>query len=195
VIGVGGSTGGAAALETLLRSLPAGIPAAVLAVHHMPPGFSPSFARYLDTVSAVPVTEGREGEPVKPRHAYLAAGGVHLRLQRGAEGPVLRLDAVSPAQGGYRPSINALFCSVAAAEKERAIGVLLSGMGEDGVAGLAAIRKVGGCTFVQDEETSVVYGMAERAVAAGVVDHVVPLGALSSALGRAASGTYREVFT
>jgi two-component system chemotaxis response regulator CheB len=189
LIGVGGSTGGVIALETLLRALPATLPAALLAVQHMPTGFSAGFARYLDSVSAIPVKEGEDGEPVLPGRAYIAPGGKHLRVQAEVAGHVLRLDGGSPADEGFRPSINALFCSAAAACRSRTVGILLSGMGQDGVAGMAAIRKLGGRTLVQDESSSVVFGMAERAVQRGVVESVLSLDNLADAVVRAAGGT------
>lgn len=188
LIGVGSSTGGTVALESILRSLPPSLPAAVLAVQHMPTGFSSGFARYLDSVSPFRVKEGEEGEAVRAGQAYIAPGGTHLRVQATPSGPVLRLDGVTPADDGFRPSINALLCSTAAAWRDRTVGVLLSGMGQDGVAGMAAVHKLGGRTLVQDEESSVVYGMAERAVARGTVDSVVPLERLAGAVVRAATG-------
>jgi two-component system chemotaxis response regulator CheB len=187
LIGVGSSTGGTVALESILRSLPSSLPAAVLAVQHMPTGFSSGFARYLDSVSLLRVKEGEEGEPVRAGQAYIAPGGTHLRVQATTSGPVLRLDGVTPADEGFRPSINALLCSTAAAWRDRTVGVLLSGMGQDGVAGMAAVHKLGGRTLVQDEGSSVVYGMAERAVARGAVDSVVPLERLAGAVLRAAT--------
>ncbi|MBI5442968.1 MAG: chemotaxis-specific protein-glutamate methyltransferase CheB [Deltaproteobacteria bacterium] len=188
LIGVGSSTGGTVALESILRSLPPSLPAAVLAVQHLPMGFSSGFARYLDSISRFRVKEGEEGEPVRAGQAYIAPGGSHLRVQATASGLVLRLDGVTPANEGFRPSINALLCSTAAAWRDRTVGVLLSGMGQDGVAGMAAVHKLGGRTLVQDEESSVVYGMAERAVARGAVDSVVSLERLAGAVVRAATG-------
>lgn len=185
---VGGSTGGTVALEALLSGLPRTFPAAVLAVQHLPPGFSTGFARYLDSVSGIPVKEGEEGEPVRAACAYIAPGGRHLRVQPTRSGMVLRLDGTSADGDGYRPSIDALFCSSAVAWRDRAVGVLLSGMGRDGVAGMAAVRKLGGRTLAQDESSSVVYGMAGRAVERGAVEAVVPLGGLSIAVRRAALG-------
>lgn len=187
LIGVGGSTGGASALETLLRGLPADLPAALVAVQHMPPGFSASFARYLSTVSRLAVREGREGEVVEPRSAYLAPGEAHLRIQKTARGFVLRVDPEGPPNHGYRPSIDLLLYSMAAAGRDRTIGVLLSGMGDDGVRGLAAVRSLGGSTLAQDEESSVVFGMAALAASAGSVDALVPLESLPAAVAGAAS--------
>lgn len=182
VVGVGGSTGGAAALETVVRALPVDLPAALLVVQHLPPGFSASFARYLGSVGRIAVRQAEQGERVEARTVYLAPGGKHLRVQRTPGGLFLRLDESTAPHGGFRPSIDILFYSLAAAEREGAVGLLLSGMGEDGASGMGAIRKLGGRTLVQDEASSVVYGMAERAVRDGVVDDVVALHRLPGVL-------------
>ncbi len=182
LIGVGGSTGGTAALETLLRALPHDFPASLVAVQHMPAGFSSSFARYLDSVCPFPVSEAADGEVVRSGRVYVAPGNVHLRVQRTPEGNLLRLDAGGAAMNGYRPSIDALLYSLALAERGRAVGVLLSGMGEDGVNGLGAVMRLGGQTLVQDRESSIVYGMAEKAVASGFVREALPAAGLARAI-------------
>ncbi len=185
IAGFGGSTGGATALEMILKTLPEGLPLAILAVQHLPSGFSRSFATYLDTVGPYRVKEAVEGEELRAGYTYLAPHGFHMRVQATGNGaPVLRLDATSPPQGGYRPSISLMLYSLAAAEKHRACGVLLSGMGDDGVGGLIAIHRLGGRTYVQDEKTSVVFGMGERAIEAGAVDEVLPADRIGTSLSR-----------
>ncbi len=182
VVGVGGSTGGTVSLETLLQQIPAFLPVSLVIVQHIAGGFSRYFARYLDSVSKFTVKEAEDHEVVRPHCAYLAPGGVHLRVQRSAQGLILRTDSMVAPRGGYQPSINTLFYSLATAERHRALGILLSGIGEDGVKGLEAIHKLGGLTMVQDRESSVVFDMAARAIAAGAVDQVLPPDALAGAV-------------
>jgi len=182
VIGIGGSTGGAQGLERVLRDLPAGLPVALVAVQHLPAGFSRPFARYLDSFSAFDVKEAEDGDVLRRQTAYIAPGGAHVRLRRTRAGLVLRTDDSGAPRCGYRPSIDIFFYSLAAAERRRAAAVLLSGMGEDGVKGLAAVHEFGGGTLVQDRDSSVVYDMAERAVRRGCVDRELPLERLGEAL-------------
>jgi two-component system chemotaxis response regulator CheB len=164
-------------------------------VQHLPSGFSQNFARYLDSVGGYRVKEAAAGETVSEGTVYLAPCGAHLRVQQDGSRAVLRLDHVWPAQGGYKPSIDLLFYSLAAAQKHRAIGVLLSGMGEDGAGGLFAIHQLGGRTFVQDEATSVVFGMASRAIEMKAVDEVVPLGCLGAVVARSLGVLYERPVT
>ncbi|MCP4654090.1 MAG: chemotaxis-specific protein-glutamate methyltransferase CheB [bacterium] len=182
VAGIGGSTGATVALESLLRRLPADLPAALVIVQHLPRGFEQHLTRYLDSVAELAVKVARDREPLVPGTAYLAAGGEHLRVRRGAGGLHFRTDTATAAQRGFRPSINVLFYSLALAQRRRALAILLSGMGDDGVQGLRAVHRLGGGTAVQDRDSSVVYGMAARAVEAGAVDQVLPVEGLSAAL-------------
>ncbi len=182
VAGIGGSTGATVALEALLRPLPADLPAALVIVQHLPRGFEQHLAHYLDSVAELAVTVARDRERLLPATAYLAAGGEHLRVQRSAGGLHFRTDTATAAQRGFRPSINVLFYSLALAQRRRALAILLSGMGDDGVQGLRAVRRLGGGTAVQDRDSSVVYGMAARAVEAGAVDKILPVDGLSAAL-------------
>jgi two-component system chemotaxis response regulator CheB len=185
IIGVGASTGGACGLESLVRALPDSLPICVIAVQHLPVGFSASFARYLDSVCKLRVHEAFDGQQLQAGAVYLAQGGLHLRVQRSGDRLVLRTDSNSPPQHGYRPAIDQLFYSLATARKSSAIGVLLSGMGADGVCGLLALRRLGAETFVQDESTSVVFDMPRRAIAAGAACHVLPVDAVVGRILRA----------
>ncbi|MCK6683528.1 MAG: chemotaxis-specific protein-glutamate methyltransferase CheB [Thermoanaerobaculia bacterium] len=195
LIGVGGSTGGASALETVLRGLPAGLPLSILAVQHLPSGFTDSFARYLDSVGSYRVKVAREGEAIVSGTVYLAPASLHMRIQLDGQAPLLRLAQKWPAEGGYRPSIDILFYSLAAAEKHRAVGVLLSGMGEDGAGGLLAIHRMGGRTVAQDEATSVVFGMARRALERGAVDEMVPLEKIAAVIASSSGVLYEQPVT
>jgi two-component system chemotaxis response regulator CheB len=182
IVGIGGSTGGAMAVGELLTTLPAGIPAAVVVVQHLPHGFSGPFARYLDASSLLRVKEAEEGEALARSTVYVAPAEAHVRLQRRDGAILFRLDSSTPPDLGFRPSVNVLLYSLAAAERHRAMAILLSGMGEDGVRGLSAVRQFGGRTLVQDRASSVVYDMAERAVRLDVVDDEMPPRLLANAI-------------
>lgn len=188
LVGVGGSTGGASGLEAVLRALPPSSRVAVVAVQHLPPGFTESFARYLDSICDIRVHEARDAEVLHGGHAYLAPGGSHLRVQPTSAGLVLRIDCASPPQHGYRPAIDQLFYSLATARRGAAVGVLLSGMGSDGVRGLLALRKLGGVTLVQDEATSVVFDMPRRAMEVGAAQQVLALESIPRVIERIGSG-------
>ncbi len=182
IVGIGGSTGGAVALESILRDLPAETSLAVVAVQHIPRGFSRDFARYLNRLCPLPVREAKDGDSVHPGMVYLAPGGEHLRLQRKLGGFVLRTDNQLDPRYRLRPSISLFLYSLAIGMRHRALGILLSGMGEDGVHGLEAVRRLGGRTMVQDEKSSVIFGIGARAVERGVVDRVVPLTGMAAAI-------------
>ncbi|MFW6278036.1 MAG: protein-glutamate methylesterase/protein-glutamine glutaminase [Halorhodospira sp.] len=173
VVAVGASTGGTVAVQRLLEALPANAPA-LLITQHMPPGFSAAFAERLDGLCAVAVHEARDGQRVLPGHAYIAPGGYHLELLRDGSKYACRVHE-GELVNRHRPSVDVLFDSVAVAARANAVGVLLTGMGSDGAAGLGRMRRAGAVTIAQDEATSVVWGMPGAAVKAGAVDHVLPL--------------------
>jgi two-component system chemotaxis response regulator CheB len=171
---VAASTGGPTALQQVLGGLPAGFPAAVVIVQHIPRGFTRSLAERLDARSAIPVREARDGEGVVPGTILIAPAGIHSRLQRRGGGVVVTLDE-EPRDALHRPSADVLMASAAEVYGERAIGVVLTGMGSDGTEGLRAIRAAGGRTLAESEETCIIYGMPKAAVEAGVVERAVPL--------------------
>jgi two-component system, chemotaxis family, protein-glutamate methylesterase/glutaminase len=176
VIAVGASTGGPQALLTLLGGLPVDLPQAVLVVQHMAEGFIPGLAQWLDALVALPVVVGESGRRLRPGTVTIAPSGGNLIVQDDR----LRVVVVPPEPGQFHvPGIDATFASLAAALGPAACGVLLTGMGRDGAAGLRLMRDRGAVTLGQDEATSTVYGMPAAAAAVDAVQHVVPLGEMA----------------
>lgn len=178
VVAVAASTGGPAALHRLLCDLPGDFPAPILAVQHIATGFIDGFANWLNSASAFRVKPAQDREPLVPGTVYLAPDDRQL----GVSGRGLIALSDAPAVGGFRPSATHLFESVARDFGASALAVILTGMGEDGVAGLRSVRQAGGRVIAQDERTSVVYGMPGAAVEAGLADAVLPIEAIAARL-------------
>jgi two-component system chemotaxis response regulator CheB len=171
---IGASTGGTEAIREVLQPMPPDSPA-ILITQHMPAGFTKSFAQRLDGMCAVTVREAVHGERVLPGHVYLAPGGeTHMKLGRSGANYVIELVASEPVNR-HRPSVDVLFNSAAEAAGRNAIGVILTGMGKDGAAGLLAMHKAGAHTIAQDEASCVVFGMPREAIAMGGASEVIPL--------------------
>ncbi len=179
LIAIGASTGGPQALATVLASLPADLDQAVLVVQHMADGFVPGLASWLDGLLALPVVVGCGGRQLQPGSVTIAPSGANLLVQDDR----LRVRA-APAEPGqfHVPGIDACFASIAEAVGPQAVGVLLTGMGRDGAAGLRLMRDRGAATLGQDEATSTVYGMPQAALALGAVDRQLPLLQIGPAL-------------
>ncbi len=174
VVAIGASTGGTEAIAALLTRLPVTTPGIVI-VQHMLAGFTQGFTDRLNSNSAIEVRVARHLDDVRPGLALVAPGGMQMRLAR--TGTRFRVKVESgPAVGGHCPSVDVLFESVARAAREKAVGVLLTGMGADGADGLLAMRSAGARTLAQDEATSVVFGMPREAWARGGAERLVPLG-------------------
>ncbi|MGB9715088.1 MAG: protein-glutamate methylesterase/protein-glutamine glutaminase [Thermodesulfovibrionales bacterium] len=175
IISIGTSTGGPKALQEVIPKFPKELPVPVVIAQHMPPAFTKPFAERLNQLSEIDVKEAEEGEPLTPGVALIAPGRGNMRIvrKRGIETVVTISENKEEFQ--YRPSVDALMLSVAECFPGRALGVIMTGMGNDGLKGLIAIKKTGGRVFAQNEETCVVYGMPKAVVDAGIADKVLPL--------------------
>lgn len=174
VIAVGCSAGGPPALETVLPALPRGTPTSIVVAQHMPARFTSLFAGRLGRLCALPVSEPRDGEPLSAGRIYIAPGGRQTTLQRSQGGCLFQVRLRETSER-YSPSSDILMESVARLFGRRAVGVLMTGMGGDGVAGLRAIRDRGGRTIAESEQTALVFGMPREAIRAGLADLVLPL--------------------
>jgi two-component system, chemotaxis family, protein-glutamate methylesterase/glutaminase len=184
VVAVGASTGGTEALRQFLEPMPPDSPGLVI-VQHMPEQFTTAFAKRLNDLCRIEVREAAPGDRVQQGRALIAPGNRHLRVKR--SGGYYRVEVLDgPRVSGHRPSVDVLFHSVARAAGANAVGVLLTGMGEDGADGLLAMRQAGAATLAQDEASCVVFGMPRAAIERGAVDAVLPLGALGEAVRRRA---------
>jgi two-component system chemotaxis response regulator CheB len=180
LIVVGVSTGGPDALAVLLQGFPSGFPVPIVTVIHMPQQFSGSLAKVLERSSPLDIKVGVDGECVEPGCVYLSSGGVHLSVERATRGRMRLVMRDAPPEGGCKPSVNVLFESAAETCHGAVLAVIMTGMGDDGVRGLARLKEHGAHVLAQDEATSVVWGMPGSAARAGLVDEVLPLQRLSS---------------
>jgi two-component system chemotaxis response regulator CheB len=183
VVGLAASAGGPAALDTVLGGLPSALPACVAVVQHLPAGSVGAFAAYLRSRTPLEVVRVEPGVPAEARagRVVIAAGEHHLV----ASSPRHFTASPAPPLRGHRPSATLLFSSLAREHGPRALGVILTGIGDDGAAGLGELRARGGLTFGQDAATSAVYGMPSAAVKLGAVARVLPLPEIAGAIRRA----------
>ncbi|KKW67719.1 hypothetical protein AAV94_08745 [Lampropedia cohaerens] len=182
LVAIGASTGGTDAIRTVLQGLPETIPPVVI-VQHMPAGFTRSFAARLDADCALRVCEARDGDVLRAGHAYVAPGGLHLRVQKSGTSLVARL-AESELVMHHRPSVDVLFRSALLATARHTIAVLLTGMGTDGAQALRALRQAGAYTIAQDAASSVVYGMPREAALLDAAVDILPLAQIAAAVVR-----------
>lgn len=171
VIAIAASTGGPSALVEILRSLPARMNMSIVIVQHITEGFSEGLAEWLDRESEMTVREARNGDRVETGHAIIAPTGLHIMLTAGDR--IVLKEGLPVA--GHKPAADVLFASVAEAYGRDSIGIILTGMGTDGANGIVAIKKAGGRTIVQDEQSCVVFGMPRAAIQTGAVDEILPL--------------------
>ncbi len=187
IIAIGVSTGGPPAVQKLLSAFPADFPATILIAQHMPAAFTGPFAKRLDSTCKIAVSEAVHGERPKPGHAYIAPGGKHMRFQMKGPLPELVISE-QPTTELYKPSATELMHSVAQAMPRRTIGLILTGMGSDGLEGIRALKEKGGYIMAQNEASCVVYGMPKAIVDANLTDQIVDIDSMAQALMTAVKG-------
>ncbi len=181
IVAIGVSTGGPQALEFLLAQLPGDFPGTIVVVQHMPEGFTEMFARRLDESCPLQVKEAQSGDVLEAGRVLICPGSRHLRVKRLPLGDVAVLGD-DASVNGHRPSVDVLFHSVAQEFGSQAIAALMTGMGDDGAEGLGAVKKAGGLTIAQSEDSCVVFGMPKAAIERGYATRVVGLDSLAAVL-------------
>jgi len=181
VVVIGVSTGGPPAVQKVLSALPANFPASIVIAQHMPAAFTGPFAKRLDGLCQISVKEAEPGDRLKPGCAFIAPGGKHLLLKQMVSRVDLEISA-EPASALYKPSANVLISSAADAVGRRALGVILTGMGNDGMEGVRALKLKGGRALAQSDATCVVYGMPKAIVDAGLSDEIVDIDDMAQAI-------------
>jgi two-component system, chemotaxis family, protein-glutamate methylesterase/glutaminase len=194
ILAIGTSTGGPNALAELLPAIPLDFPVPIVIVQHMPPLFTRMLAERLNKQSVIRVHEGEAGKTLEPGHAWIAPGDHHMIVERRGTSVQLAINQAAQ-ENSCRPAVDVLFRSVAAVFGPNALAVVLTGMGSDGVLGSRMVREVGGRVYVQDEATSVVWGMPGQTVAAGWADSVFPLQAMASEIDRHVRASRQAVAT
>lgn len=180
LIAIGASTGGTEAIKDVLTKMPANAPGIVI-TQHMPPGFTTSFAARLDGLCQIAVQEARHGERILPGHAYIAPGGRQFSVGRSGANYTCIVDDGEPVNR-HKPSVEVLFLSVAKVAGANAVGVMLTGMGNDGARAMKVMKDSGSYNYCQDEASCIVFGMPREAIAAGAADEVLPLPSMAAAL-------------
>jgi two-component system chemotaxis response regulator CheB len=180
IVAIGASTGGTEALLQILEQMPEDCPG-IIAVQHMPEGFTAAFANRLNGICRIEVREAADGDKILPGRAYIAPGNHHTLVRR--IGPSYFLEVRDgPLVSRHRPSVNVLFRSVAQAAGSSAMGILMTGMGDDGADGLLEMKQANAFTIAQDEASCVVFGMPREAILRGAVDQILPLPRIPSAI-------------
>jgi two-component system chemotaxis response regulator CheB len=191
VVAIASSTGGPSAIQAILSALPADLAAGIVISQHMPAGFTRSFSERLNKVSPLMVSEAAAGDRVRAGTALIAPGGYHLIVRRTRGGLMINLAQQGPSDR-YSPSADRMMVSVAEACGPAALGVVLTGMGNDGVQGVLAIKKKGGQCLAESEESAVVFGMPHEAIRTGVVDKVLALGKMAEEISARCSSPRAE---
>jgi two-component system chemotaxis response regulator CheB len=186
VVCVGASTGGTEALSSFLKSMPIDAPGIVI-VQHMPENFTKAFATRLDGMCRISVKEAENNDTVIRGRALIAPGNHHLLLKRSGSRYYVEIKE-GPLVSRHRPSVDVLFRSAARYAGKNAVGVIMTGMGDDGAKGMLEMKEAGAFNIAQDEESCVVFGMPRKAIELNAVDRVLPLSAIPAAVSREANG-------
>lgn len=181
IIGIGSSTGGTEAIKEVLGALPMDIQAGIVVSQHIPAAFSAPFANRVNGVTALSVCEARDGQQICPGHVYIAPGDRHLIVERDGARYVCRLND-GPPVNRHKPSVDVMIRSLAQNAGPNAIGLMLTGMGDDGAAGMGELKQVGAPVLIQDEKTSVVWGMPGEVAKRGFADEILPLSKIAGRL-------------
>ncbi len=180
IIAIGSSTGGTEAIKEILIRMPANSPAIVVS-QHIPAAFSTPFSKRMDKNSQMTVCEAQDGQAILSGHVYIAPGSHHLVIEKASSGPVCRLDD-GPNVNRHKPSVDVMFRSISKNLGSNVVGVILTGMGDDGARGMKEMKDTGAVNIAQDEKSSVVWGMPGEAVKHGGVDHILPLDKIAQKL-------------
>ena len=184
-VGIGASTGGPVALQEVISRIPMNFPYGIVVAIHMPKAFTGPYADRLNAKCSITVKEAVDGEQVRPGTILVAPGGMHTQLVRGAGGLVVKVAPTTAyPQYVYIPSVDLMIGSMAEASAGAMLGVVLTGMGNDGFKGMQQLKQKGGVTIVQDEATSTIYGMPKACVDGDVADEVLPLGQIGYEIGK-----------
>ncbi|MCX6831647.1 MAG: chemotaxis response regulator protein-glutamate methylesterase, partial [candidate division Zixibacteria bacterium] len=174
LVSIGTSTGGPPALQAVLTALPRNFPVGIVVVQHMPPMFTKSLSERLNNLCQITVKEAEDGEQINPGTAYIAPGDKHLLVRKNLSYTVARLSE-KPADTLHKPSVDVLMNSVADAVGQVSLGVIMTGMGADGLQGLRSMKNRGADIIAQNEESCIVYGMPRAVIEAGIADTIAPL--------------------
>jgi len=191
IVAIGASTGGTEAIKHVLEKLSPAFPATVI-TQHMPPSFTSSFAKRLDSLCKMNVHEAKDGERLLPGNAYIAPGDKHMLIVKHGADYRVKLDD-GPLVSGHKPAVDVMFESLANISGNNIIATVLTGMGKDGAKGLMALRKAGAMTMAQDEASCVVYGMPKAAFECGAVQNVHSLDNMSEALSKAVDARGKSI--
>lgn len=183
IAAIGISTGGPNALREVFTTIDGDLSVPVVVVQHMPAGFTEEFAKSLDKVSPLEISEAKDGDVLKPGRVLIAPGNYHMEVEKKRLAAVITLNS-NPPVNGHRPSVDVLFSSIVKTYGERTLAVIMTGMGKDGAREIGEIRKAGGITVAQDQKSSVVFGMPKVAYDNGFIQHIVPLKEISGLIGK-----------
>jgi len=182
VVALGVSTGGPLALQKMIPMLPEDYPSSILVVQHMPPMFTKPFAKRLNQLAKVKVKEASEGDITEPGTVFIAPGGKHMIFERRSDGKLVIILSDIPGDTLFRPSVDVMMLSAASVYRRKILGVIMTGMGNDGLQGMIRIKDLGGTTLAQDEASCVVYGMPKACVQNGIIDQTIPLELLANSI-------------